>query len=77
MDVGCRVRLGRVKCGMLVWSIWTSRNDIIFAGGSSTIDNLVDRVKLSSWKWFLGKNSDIALALSTIGRCNLSCVGPT
>jgi hypothetical protein len=40
----------------VVWSIWTSQNDIIFYVGSSTIDNLVDKVKHSSWKWFLGKN---------------------
>ncbi|MCI16385.1 anthocyanin 3'-O-beta-glucosyltransferase, partial [Trifolium medium] len=47
----------------VVWTIWTSRNDIIFAGGSSTIDILVDRVKLSSWKWFLRKNPDSSCSL--------------
>jgi hypothetical protein len=47
--VGRRVCLGIVLMWhAVVWSIWTSRNDIIFAGGSSTIDNLVDKVKLSS-----------------------------
>jgi hypothetical protein len=46
----------RVWLGMiLVWhivvlSIWTSQNIIIFVGGSSKVDNLVDRVKLFSWK---------------------------
>ncbi|KAK2355024.1 hypothetical protein QL285_092474 [Trifolium repens] len=59
IGVGRRVHLGMV----LMWHavvcyIWTSRNDIIFVGGSSTIDNLVDKVKLFSCKWFLGKNSD-------------------
>jgi hypothetical protein len=59
MGVGRRVRLGMVLMWhAVVWSIWTSRNDIIFASGSSTIDNLVDKVKLSSWKWFIGKNPD-------------------
>jgi hypothetical protein len=59
MGVGRRVRLGMVLMWhAVVWSIWTSRNDIIFAGGSSTIDNLVDKVKFSSWKWFIGKNPD-------------------
>ncbi|GAU48325.1 hypothetical protein TSUD_351650 [Trifolium subterraneum] len=57
--VGCRVRLGFILVWhAVVWTIATSRNDIIFAGGSSAIDNIVDRVKLSSWKWFLGKNPD-------------------
>ncbi|MCI32889.1 resistance-like protein, partial [Trifolium medium] len=51
LGVGRRVWLGMVLMWhAVVWSIWTSRNDIIFTGGSSTIDNLVDRVKLSSWK---------------------------
>ncbi|MCH90423.1 putative ribonuclease H protein, partial [Trifolium medium] len=45
---------GTASLGMIlvwhavVWTIWTSRNDIIFAGGSSTIDTLVDKVKHSS-----------------------------
>ncbi|MCI49299.1 hypothetical protein A2U01_0070543, partial [Trifolium medium] len=58
-----------------VWTIWTSRNDTIFAGGSSTIDNLMDMVIFSSWKWLLGKNPD-SPAPSMSGRCNLYCVGP-
>ncbi|MCI36511.1 anthocyanin 3'-O-beta-glucosyltransferase, partial [Trifolium medium] len=47
----------------VVWTIWTSRNEIIFAGGSSTIDTIVDKVKLSSWKWFLGRNTDSPCSL--------------
>jgi hypothetical protein len=64
LGVGCRVRLGFILVWhAVVWTILTSRNDIIFAGGSSTIDNIVDRVKLSSWKWFLGKNPDSPCSL--------------
>jgi hypothetical protein len=59
----------------MVWTTWTYRNDIIFVGGSSSIENLVDRVKLSSRKWFLGKNLG-APTPSTSGRCNLSYAGP-
>jgi hypothetical protein len=40
----------------VVWSIWSSRNDIVVAGGPSAVGMQVDKVKLSSWKWFLGKN---------------------
>ncbi|PNY01545.1 hypothetical protein L195_g024845 [Trifolium pratense] len=59
MGVGRRVWLGMVLMWhAVVWSIWTFWNDIIFAGGSPTIYNLVDRVKVSSWKWFLGENPD-------------------
>jgi hypothetical protein len=49
MCVGRRVRLGMILMWHAdVWSMWTSQNDIIFADGSLTIDNLVDKVKLSS-----------------------------
>jgi hypothetical protein len=55
LGVRRRVRLGMILVWhVVVWTIRTFRNDNI--GGSSTIDNLVDKVKLSSWKWFLGKN---------------------
>ncbi|GAU37888.1 hypothetical protein TSUD_395720 [Trifolium subterraneum] len=60
LGVGCRVRLGFILVWhAVVWTIWTSQNDIIFAGGYS----VVDRVKLSSWKWILGKNPDSPCSL--------------
>jgi hypothetical protein len=47
-----------------------------FVGGSSTVKNLVDRVKLFSYKWFLRRKKNlVAPAISMIGRCNMSCVG--
>jgi hypothetical protein len=61
---GRRVRLGLILVWhAFVWTIWISQNDIIFAGGSSSIDTLVDKVKLFSWKWFIGKNSDSPCSL--------------
>ncbi|GAU39045.1 hypothetical protein TSUD_60010 [Trifolium subterraneum] len=64
LGVGRQVRLGLILVWhAVVWTIWNSRNDIIFAGGSSTIDILVDKVKLYSWKWFLGKNPDSPCSL--------------
>jgi hypothetical protein len=47
-----------------------SQKRIILFSGSSTIDNLVDIIE------YVSPNRIIALALSTSGRCNLSCVGP-
>ena len=40
----------------VVWAVWNSRNDIIFAEGTPTAALLIDKVKFSSWKWFLGKS---------------------
>jgi hypothetical protein len=43
-----------------VWTIWNSRNDVCFSERTFSAECLVDRVKLLSWKWFLGKNPDIS-----------------
>ncbi|GAU18147.1 hypothetical protein TSUD_248480 [Trifolium subterraneum] len=39
-----------------VWAIWNSRNDVTFARGTVSVESLVNKVKLSSWKWYLAKN---------------------
>ncbi|GAU22987.1 hypothetical protein TSUD_98150 [Trifolium subterraneum] len=64
LGVGSRVQLGLILVWhAVVWTIWTSRNDMIFVGRSSTVDDLMDMVKLSSWKWFIGKNPDSPCSL--------------
>jgi hypothetical protein len=40
-----------------VWIIWSVRNDIIFNNGVLFIDDVVEQVKLLSWKWFVGRVS--------------------
>lgn len=40
----------------VVYDVWNSCNDVIFAGGTSIVELLVDMVKLSSWKWFMSKS---------------------
>ncbi|MCI37923.1 hypothetical protein A2U01_0059150, partial [Trifolium medium] len=53
LGVGRWLRLGMILVWhVVVWTIWTSQNDIIFVGGSSTIYNLVDRVKLTHGNGF-------------------------
>ncbi|MCH89926.1 kinase-like protein, partial [Trifolium medium] len=49
-----------VFCGAVEESV----DHLFISCGSSTIDNLVDRVKLSSYKWFLGKNLDTPVMVS-------------
>jgi len=58
----------------VVWAIWNSRNDIIFAGGTPTVALFIDKVKLASWKWFLVRVLSVS-APFTSGRRNLSCAG--
>jgi hypothetical protein len=43
----------RVRCGLtlvwhIVWSIWLSRNDFIFSGHSTSVEQLVYKIKLYS-----------------------------
>jgi hypothetical protein len=38
-----------------VWVIWNFRNDCIFNNGVPNVDDVVDRIKLLSWKWFVGR----------------------
>jgi len=39
----------------VIWTIWTSRNDLIFSGSALREESMVDRAKLLAWKWFLAK----------------------
>ena len=53
---GRRVRLGVLLVWhVVIWTIWTSRNDLIFSGGTLSEEPVVDRVKLLAWRWFLAK----------------------
>lgn len=56
---GKRVRLGLLLIWhAVIWTIWTSRNDLIFSGGALREEPVVDRAKLLAWKWFLAKCPD-------------------
>ena len=53
---GKRVRLGLLLVWpAVIWTIWTSHNDLIFVGGTLREEPVVDRAKLLAWKWFLAK----------------------
>jgi hypothetical protein len=39
----------------VVWVIWKVRNDLIFNNKSITEEEVVDLVKVSAWRWFLGR----------------------
>jgi hypothetical protein len=53
---GKKVRLGLLLVWhAVIWTIWMSRNDLIFSGGTLREEPVVDRVKLLAWKWFLAK----------------------
>jgi hypothetical protein len=38
-----------------VWSIWHSRNDVVFANGVKDLGKVVDDIKVLSWRWGLAR----------------------
>jgi hypothetical protein len=48
-------RGGLVVWNSFVWIIWQARNNCIFNNGTVFLDDLVEQIKLMSWKWFIGK----------------------
>jgi hypothetical protein len=49
----------------VVWVLWRMRNAVIFENDTAQIISVVDNIKLSSWKWWLGR------AQSSSGCCLL------
>jgi hypothetical protein len=42
-------------CGAVFWSLWHHRNQIVFENGVAEVAVVIDRVKISSWKWWVGR----------------------
>jgi hypothetical protein len=38
-----------------IWILWKVRNDYVFKNKVTNIEEMVDRVKLVSWQWFIGR----------------------
>ena len=36
-----------------VWLLWKARNDIIFNNSTCEVDDLVEKIKVLSWRWML------------------------
>jgi hypothetical protein len=44
-------------CAAVCWNIWRCRNSILFDNGSGSVMELVEAIKISSWKWWLSRSS--------------------
>jgi hypothetical protein len=42
----------------VVWNLWNCRNSLLFDNGSGSVAELVEAVKISSWKWWMSRNSN-------------------
>lgn len=39
-----------------MWSIWTTRNDLVFSSKELVDEDLVDKIQFSFWYWFFGRH---------------------
>jgi hypothetical protein len=52
-----KVRKGMVMiCCAVLWTLWRCRNFILFDNGTGTVMELVDKIKVSSWKWWISRS---------------------
>ncbi|CAJ2667239.1 unnamed protein product [Trifolium pratense] len=58
-----------------VWVIWTERNQRLFRGSTSTSLQLVDKIKLFSFRWLKSKNVTLALNYHSWWSSPLLCLG--
>jgi hypothetical protein len=42
--------------GVVFWSLWHHRNQIVFKNGQADVAVVIDGVKTSSWKWWVGRS---------------------
>ncbi|GAU35033.1 hypothetical protein TSUD_103560 [Trifolium subterraneum] len=40
----------------VVWALWRQRNRIIFENGTGDLNGVVEEIKVSSWKWWIGRS---------------------
>ncbi|KEH36206.1 hypothetical protein MTR_3g112330 [Medicago truncatula] len=65
-----KIRKGlRMIWEVVIWVLWKARNDRIFNNENAPWDELVEKVKVLSWRWLLGRSSTPALLVSPGQLC--------
>ncbi|MCI78676.1 hypothetical protein A2U01_0099947, partial [Trifolium medium] len=42
--------------GAVIWALWQQRNQIVFENGTAEEAVVIETVKTSSWKWWIGRS---------------------
>jgi hypothetical protein len=51
-----KMRLSMIMIALaVVWTLWRYRNALLFDNGSGTVAEMVEAVKVTSWKWWLSR----------------------
>jgi hypothetical protein len=58
-DAGCKkIRHGMTMISASVfWNLWKCRNLILFDNGNGAVTEIVEAVKISSWKWWMSRSN--------------------
>lgn len=57
-----------------IWTLWKTRNDMIFNDDNFAVDVIVERVKVLAWRWILSR-MNIPYFLNGVGILNGAFVG--
>jgi hypothetical protein len=60
-----------------VWVVWNERNRRIFNDSEASVYQLLDKVKMSSYRWLIATNVSLALTFIVGGRVSCSVWEPT
>ncbi|WJX70275.1 hypothetical protein P8452_54403 [Trifolium repens] len=52
-----------------VWSLWISRNKLIFEGKDVSKNDVLSNVKLLSWSWFIYRAAHVLFFVMTLFPC--------
>jgi hypothetical protein len=58
--IGCAKNKKERKALSLIWSVfmwvmWSVRNDVVFSEATVIVDEVVEKIKMLSWKWYYGR----------------------
>jgi hypothetical protein len=65
----------QLVCLVCVWVVWNERNLIIFRNSASTVDQLLNKVKLFTYRWFRVTDVTLATSLHCWWSSHLLCLG--
>jgi hypothetical protein len=59
---------------VVIWVIWNARNGIIFNNENTNWEDLVEKVKVLTWRWLLSRGSTLACMFYEWCWCPKDCL---
>jgi hypothetical protein len=45
-------------CAAVLWNLWRCRNSILYDNGIGSVETLVEKIKVSSWNWWMSRATE-------------------